>query len=74
MDSRQTTDSAAGDAERAGEVYQRARLSPARTSLAFLPEARLLPTGSKGSNWLPRWFERAAAPAGSPDQGAQTAW
>jgi hypothetical protein len=23
--------------------------------------------------WLPRWFERAAAPAGSPDQSAQTA-
>lgn len=23
--------------------------------------------------WLPRWFERAAAPAGSPDHSAQTA-
>lgn len=48
--------------------------SPARTSQAFCAKGSTGSTGSTGSKWLPRWFERAAAPAGSPDQGAQTAW
>jgi hypothetical protein len=51
---------------------QRGR-SPARTFLSFWRGRVVWGRLAALMKWFPRGFERAAAPAGSPDQNAQTA-